>query len=99
VIESGARVVRSIVRGPAIIGTDAVLTDTFIGPFTAIGDGCTISSSEIAHSIVLDHSHVEAIDERIEDSLIGRNVYLRRAATRPRGHKFLLGDNSSLELR
>lgn len=99
VIEAGARLVRSSVRGPAIIGAGAVLTDTFVGPFTAIGEGCTITSSEIAHSIVLDHSRIEGIDERIEDSLIGRNVDLRRAATRPRGHKFLLGDNSSLELQ
>lgn len=99
VIEAGARLVRSTVRGPAIIGAGTVLTDTFIGPFTAIGDGCAITSSEIAHSIVLDSSRIENIEERIEDSLIGRNVDLRKAATRPRGHKFLLGDNSSLELR
>jgi glucose-1-phosphate thymidylyltransferase len=99
IIEPGASVVRSVIRGPAIIGADAVITDAFIGPFTAIGDGCRVISSEISHSIVLDHARIEHIEERIEDSLIGRHAELRRASSKPRGHKFLLGDYSSLELQ
>ena len=54
-------------------------TDTFIGPFTAVGDGCRISSSELEHSIVLEQSVIEDIETRIEDSLIGRNVRLTRS--------------------
>lgn len=98
VLERGARLVRSVVRGPAIIGQDALLTDTFIGPFTSIGAGCRISDSELEHSIVLEHSTIENIDRRIEGSLIGRNVELRRSETKPRAHKLLLGDNSQLGL-
>ena len=97
-LEPGARLVRSVVRGPAIIGAHAVLTDTFVGPFTAIGDGCRITHSELEHSIVLEHSVIEDIGSRIADSLIGRNVRLSRSETKPRAHKLLLGDNSEVGL-
>ena len=94
----GAKLVRSVVRGPAIIGAGAVLTDTYVGPYTAIGDGCRISCAEIGHSIVLENSVIEDIGTRIEDSLIGRNVQLRRSESKPRAHKLLLGDNSQVGL-
>jgi len=98
VLERGAKLVRSTVRGPAIIGAGAVITDAFIGPFTAVGEGCLITASEIEHSIVLDHATIENIGTRIEDSLIGRNAVLNRSAARPRAHKLLLGDNSQVGL-
>src|SRR5438874_872755 len=37
VIEPGAHLTRSTVRGPAIIGAHARLTDCYIGPYTAVG--------------------------------------------------------------
>lgn len=98
VLEKGARLSRSVVRGPAIIGAGAVVEDAFIGPYTAVGEGCRVVRSEIEHSIVLEGSTIEDIEGRIEDSLIGRNVRLTRSETKPRGHKLLLGDNSSVGL-
>ena len=98
VLETGAKLVRSVVRGPAIIGKGAVVTDAYIGPYTAVGDGCVITSSELEHSIVLENSTIEDIHTRIEDSLIGRNVRVTKSAMKPRAHKLLLGDNSHVGL-
>src|SRR5205807_3282530 len=53
VIEAGARLERTTVRGPAIVGAGTRLSDCYIGPYTAIGEDCTISGAEVEHSIVL----------------------------------------------
>ena len=56
VIEEGARLERTTVRGPAVIGAGARLADAYIGPYTAIGDDVTIEHAELEHSIVLSGS-------------------------------------------
>ncbi|MGP0101025.1 MAG: glucose-1-phosphate thymidylyltransferase, partial [Solirubrobacteraceae bacterium] len=78
VIEPGARLERTTVRGPAIIGAGARLSDCYIGPYTAIGERCTISGSEVEHSILLAGCTVSDLDGRMESSLLGRNVTVRR---------------------
>src|SRR5664279_925350 len=54
VVEEGASIVRSVVRGPAIIGRDTRIVDAYVGPFTSIYTGCTIERTEIEHSIILE---------------------------------------------
>jgi glucose-1-phosphate thymidylyltransferase len=98
VIEPGARVMRSVVRGPAIIGREAVIENAYVGPFTAIGDGVRIHGSEIEHSIVLEGSSVTDVAARIESSLLGRNTQVYRAATKPRAYNLMLGDRSQVGL-
>ena len=53
IVEAGARLERSSVRGPAIIGAGAHLTDAYIGPYTAVGEDCVIANAEVEHSILL----------------------------------------------
>jgi len=93
-IEEGAVVERSHIRGPAIIGRNARVIDSYIGPFTSIQSGTTIRNAEIEHSIVCEDALIENIGIRIEDSLIGRMVELRKAMIRPRAYRFVLGDRS-----
>jgi glucose-1-phosphate thymidylyltransferase len=96
VIERGARLVRSAVRGPAIIGAGARLTDCYVGPYTAVGEGCTIENAEVEHSILLAGSVVRDLDGRMESSLLGRNVKIGRDHRQPRAYRFLVGDNSEI---
>ncbi len=96
IIEPGARLERSAVRGPAVIGKDARLTDCYVGPYTAIGDGCVIDNAEVEHSILLAGSSVRGLDGRMESSLLGRNVHIGRDHSQPRAYRFLVGDNSEI---
>jgi glucose-1-phosphate thymidylyltransferase len=97
-IGKGSRIVRSTLRGPAIIGQNCLLQDCYIGPFTSIGDGVRLVSCEIEYSIVLEGSCIESVETRIEGSLLGKNVVVRGGARRPRALRLMLGDNSSVEL-
>jgi len=98
VIEAGARVIRSTVRGPAIIGRDAVIESAYVGPFTSIGDRVVLRASEVEHSIILEGASVTDVGGRIESSLIGRNVSIYRTASKPRSFNFMLGDRSEVGL-
>jgi glucose-1-phosphate thymidylyltransferase len=96
VIEAGARLERAAVRGPAIIGAGARLTDCYIGPYTAIGEHCVIERAEVEHSILLEGSSVIGLDGRMESSLLGRNVSIGRGDRQPRAYRFMVGDNSEI---
>jgi glucose-1-phosphate thymidylyltransferase len=98
VIEAGARLERTVVRGPAIVGAGAQLSDCYIGPYTAIGENCTISGSEVEHSILLSGCSVCDLDGRMESSLLGRNVTVRRGNRQPRAYRFMVGDNSDISI-
>ncbi len=94
VVERGARVVNSVVRGPAVIGAGAVIKNAYVGPFTSIGPNVTVRNSEIENSVVLADSVISDVGARIDESLIGRNVVLARTDGLPRAVKVVLGDNS-----
>jgi glucose-1-phosphate thymidylyltransferase len=97
-IGPGTVVERSRLRGPLIIGANARITDSYIGPFTSLGDGVHVLHSEIEHSIVLEGSRLEHVPQRIESSLIGRSVVVAASDRRPRTHRLVLGDSSHVEL-
>jgi glucose-1-phosphate thymidylyltransferase len=96
VIEAGAILERTTVRGPAIIGAGARLTDAYIGPYTAVGRHCEIESAEIEHSILLEGSSVKGLDGRMESSLLGRDVKIARGNRQPRAYRFMVGDSSEI---
>jgi glucose-1-phosphate thymidylyltransferase len=98
VLERGAVIENSVVRGPAIIGEGARITNSYVGPFTSIYRGVEIRNSEIEHSIVLEGSRILDVGVRIEDSLIGKDVNIRRRETMPKALQFMLGDHSEVEL-
>lgn len=95
-VEKGAEIINSVIRGPAIIGEETRIVNSYIGPFTSIYHHVLIEKSEIEHSIILEHSRIVDIDQRIEDSLIGRNVEIVRSPLKPRAYKMTLGDNSKV---
>jgi glucose-1-phosphate thymidylyltransferase len=98
VIEEGAVIKRSLIRGPAIIGKATVVEDAYIGPFTSIYFGCHIRNSEVEHSIVLENSSILDIEGKVADSLIGKGVVVTRTSARPRAYKLSLGDHSRVEV-
>ncbi|MDP9433433.1 MAG: glucose-1-phosphate thymidylyltransferase [Actinomycetota bacterium] len=97
VIEDGASLERSTVRGPAIIGKNTRIVDSYVGPFTSIYHSCRIERTEIEHSIVLEQTTITGVN-RIEDSLIGKEVEVAPSTELPRAHRLMLGDHSRVSI-
>ena len=97
-LEKGAKLERTVVRGPAIIGAGARLTDSYIGPYTAIERDVVITGSEVEHSIVLAGSSIRDLQARMEASLLGKNVSLSRSEGMPKTLRFLVGDNADISI-
>ena len=98
VLQEGAEVVNSRIQGPAIIGERTRVVNSYVGPFTSIYHDCLIADTEISGSVVLEHTRIEAVGHRIEDSLIGRHVELHGRERRPRSYTLILGDYSKLHM-
>jgi glucose-1-phosphate thymidylyltransferase len=99
VIEAGASVRSSIIRGPAIIGAGTEIIDSYVGPFTSIQKRCRIVKTEIEHSIVLEGSEIMDIGGRVDESLIGRDVRIYKCPPKPLAYRFMVGDKSEIGLK
>ncbi len=91
----GARV---LIRGPVVIGEGCSIENSYIGPYTAIGNQVEIYNTEVEHSVVFDYVDINC-SKRIVDSMIGQNATIvSSTSTLPMGHKLIIGDNSMVEL-
>jgi glucose-1-phosphate thymidylyltransferase len=98
ILQKGAQIIRSQVRGPVIIGENTVIENSYIGPFTSIHYGCEVRNSEVEYSIVLENCRIIDAHTRIERSLLGREVEIIKCAAKPLTQKFVVGDQSRIEL-
>jgi glucose-1-phosphate thymidylyltransferase len=96
-IELGAEIVNSTIRGPVVIGADTRVENSFIGPYSAIGNGCSVEGSEVEHSVVMDGSSILGI-ARLEDSLIGSNATVSRSRQKPRALRLMVGDHCQVDV-
>ncbi|MCU1345975.1 MAG: glucose-phosphate thymidylylransferase, long form [Acidimicrobiia bacterium] len=97
VIEAGARIIGSRIRGPVAIAAGTVVQNSFIGPFTAVNRDCLIVNSEVEHSVIMEGCVIRDV-ARLEDSLLGREVEITRSQVRPRALRVMLGDHCQLDV-
>jgi glucose-1-phosphate thymidylyltransferase len=89
----------SVVFGPTIIGENCTIdAETYIGPYTSIGDNTRVSRAHIEDSIVIGDS-VITCKETIVESLIGDKTQIRSTEKKlPKGHRLIVGSGSSIDL-
>ncbi len=95
-IGEGSLIERCTIRGPAVIGAGCRLSDTFVGPYTAISDGVVVEQAEIEHSIILANSRICRLGARMADSLIGRDCVIAHSEALPVAYRFMVGDSSQI---
>ncbi len=95
-VEPDAKVVNSTIRGPCIIGKNVLIENSFIGPYTSIGECSQIINSNIEYCVIQENVVVRDV-ERLEESLIGKNAKVTRNQ-RNRTIRLHVGDYSEIEV-
>ena len=98
VIEAGAVVEDSVLRGPLIIGRDTQVIGSYIGPNTAIDARCRIKGCRIEDSMIMEDTRLEDLHWPIVKSMIGRNVELIGGHSAAGNYSLTLGDHSRIEM-
>jgi glucose-1-phosphate thymidylyltransferase len=96
-VEPGAKVSRSVVRGPAIIGENTIVEDSLVGPNASVYYECAIEGSQIEDSIIMERCRIQDV-RPLAQSLLGKDVEVRRGRSAPAAHRLMLGDQSQVEM-
>ena len=100
VVEAGARLERAVVRGPAIIGAGARITDAYVGPYTVDRRrASTVERAEVEHSILL--AGVERLRPRRRAwrrACSAATSRSRAATALPKTLRMIVGDNSEITI-
>ncbi len=94
-IGKGTRIIgKTLIRGPVSIGEGCLIKDSYVGPYTSIGNVSELNGTEIEHSLVMDNVNIYT-KEKIVNSVIGRNASIVSGEDNlPRGKKVIIGENS-----
>jgi len=95
-IGKNTKIVNSKIRGPCVIGENCIIKDSFVGPYTSIGNSSRIINSAVEYCVVLENVTIENVG-RLEESLIGRNAKINKSQM----HKVIklhVGDFSEVEI-
>ena len=97
-IDPSAEVRSCVLRGPAVIGPMARLSDAYVGPYSSVGTGVRIEAAEIEHSIILPGASIKHLGVRLEASIIGAHARVFRDFRLPRALRLNLGDDAEVVL-
>jgi glucose-1-phosphate thymidylyltransferase len=98
VIHPTASVTSSVIIGPVMIGADALIADSYIGPHTSIAERVRIEGAEIERSIVLADASVLHVGGRLVASIVGREARIFRDFSVPRALRLQVGDGDEVAL-
>jgi glucose-1-phosphate thymidylyltransferase len=97
-ISPGAHVSNSKLSGPVVIDDDAIVEDSFVGPYTAIGRSAVVRGTELDNTMVLPYAEVLHPGVRIEASIIGERASVSRSYELPKGLHLRLAAGSRVTL-
>ena len=97
-IHPTACVSASVIVGPVMIGAGTLITDSYIGPHTSIGERVRIDGAELERSIVLDDASVLHVGGRLVASIVGRHARVFRDFSIPRALRLQVGDGDEVAL-
>ena len=99
ILEEGAVIYNSIVRGPIVVGKNTIIKYSYIGPYTSIGKGVNIEKANIECSIILDSCFISSVETPIDYSIICEGTTITKEKGLRNVNKFITGKNSKIYLK
>jgi glucose-1-phosphate thymidylyltransferase len=96
-IGENSSIINSVIRGPVSIADSCRISNSFIGPFTSIGESTVIDNSSIEHSVILSRCRISNM-ERMSDSIIGTETEIVKQEQGFKSMSFFVGDNARISL-
>lgn len=96
IIGQNTKIINSIIRGPVMIGPNTIIENSYIGPYSSISEHTTIRNCELENSIVMEHTILDGIPYRIDESLIGSEVRMIGKSIQSQSVQIWAGDHSHL---
>ena len=97
-IHESASVHASVIVGPTVIGPGARITDSYIGPYTSIGERARVEGAEVERSIISSGASVMHVGGRLVASVVGRDARVFRDFSLPRALRLRVGDGTEVAL-
>lgn len=97
-IGKNVKISNSKLDGPIIINDDSIIDNAHITHHTAIGKRCEIINSKVGYSIIMSESKIHNVEDKITNSLLGTDVRIIGNYRYPSAHRFILGDQSRVEV-
>ena len=87
---------KTLISGPVVIGKGCLIKDSYVGPYTSIGNVSELNGVEVERSLIMNNVNIYT-NEKIVNSVIGRNsLILSGEENLPRGKKLVIGENSAI---
>ena len=97
-IHEAASVHASVIVGPTVIGPGARVADSYIGPYTSIGERACVEGTEVERSIISAGASVKHVGGRLVASVVGRDARVFRDFSLPRALRLRVGDGTEVAL-
>jgi len=96
-VHPSACVRSSVIVGPAVVDAGALVLDSYIGPYTAIGADVRVEGAEIERSVILPGASITHVG-RLDGSVVGRDARIFRDFSLPRALRLHVGDGGKVAL-
>lgn len=97
-VHEAASVRASVIVGPTVIGPGARIEDSYIGPYTSIGERARVEGAEVERSIISAGASVQHVGGRLVASVVGRDARVFRDFSLPRAFRLRVGDGTEVAL-
>jgi glucose-1-phosphate thymidylyltransferase len=88
----------SFLRGPTIIGDRVVIEDSFIGPYSSIGNDCQILGAKLENVILMKKVQIINPGKSLDSCLIGRETVINGSQRASDGIELFVGNQCVIKL-